>query len=300
MRATLAGDRGRSAPVALLGLGAMGAPMARNLHAAGADLVVWNRTPARAEPFRAVGVPVAASLAEAARPVVITVLTDLDDVLGLLDGLRDGWAAACIAHPLLVLMGTHSPAATAELAAELAPVRIVDAPVSGGVTGAEAATLSVMVGGADADVAEASPFLRAVGSVVEHLGPLGAGQLAKACNQSIVAGTIAVISEAFLLAGRSGLDLAALRRLLEGGLAGSELLRQKGGNWVADEHVAGGVAVNQVKDLRFALAAAQRVGVAMPATATSLELFEALVAHGDGGLDHTGLIREIERRSHQV
>lgn len=290
-----------TARIGLLGLGAMGAPMAERLVAAGFAPVVWNRSRSAVEPFRG-RTPVAATPAAAAAPVVLTMLTDLDGVLAVLDGpegLRRGWRDAGVSDPVLVVMGTVSPVAVAELAATLARdgIRLVDAPVSGGVVGAAAGTLSIMVGGDPADVERAMPAFERLGSTIRHMGAVGSGQLAKACNQLIVAASVTAISEAMLLARRTGLDLSALADILEGGLAGSEVLRQKAANWLDEDFAPGGFAVNQLKDLRFAADAAASAGLSLPLAGVVQGLFAELVADGDGDLDHTAVYRGIERRA---
>ncbi|WP_227497125.1 NAD(P)-dependent oxidoreductase [Planctomonas psychrotolerans] len=289
-----------SRPVSLLGLGGMGSPMAEVLARGGVDLTVWNRTAGRAAPFAALGATVAATPADAAGPVVLTVLTDsasVDAVIDGSDGLLAGWERRAVSSPILVVMGTVSPPAMRDLAARLAPsgVRVVDAPLSGGVIGAAEARLSVMVGADPADFAELLPVFEILGKVVRHLGPVGSGQLAKACNQLIVAATMTAVSEAMLLARESGLDRAVLLELLSGGLAGSEVLRQKGENWVTESFRAGGSAANQLKDLNFALAAAEEGQVELPLSRTVHGLFTDLIAAGDGGLDHSGIFRALER-----
>lgn len=283
-----------------LGLGAMGAPMADAILGAGWPVTVWNRTAAKAAPLVERGADRARTPAEAARSIVLTMLTDLpqlEEVLRGDDGLLEGWRRNAVADPLLVVLGTVSPRGVADLAAELSNgfgVRVVDAPVSGGVIGAQEARLSIFVGGADDDVVRARPYLETMATAVRHLGPVGSGSLGKACNQLIVAGTIAAISEAMLLARRSGLDAAALLALLNNGLAGSELLRQKGTRWIQDDFSPSGAARNQLKDLRFAAAAADEQGLALPITSLVQNLFQLMVDTGDGDLDHTGLYRTIE------
>lgn len=292
--------------ISLLGLGAMGLPMGEVLLARGRALTVWNRTAAKAEALAARGATAAETPADAAAAVTLTVLPDLVDVVEIVDGsaqrdgadgLRAGWKAAGIAEPMLVVMGTVSPTAVRAYARELAAegIRVVDAPLSGGVVGAREARLSIMVGGDAADFAVLQPLLAELGSTVRHMGPSGSGALAKACNQMIVASSIAAISEAMLLARQSGLDRAALLDIIGGGLAGSEILRQKGTNWVDEEFEPGGIAAYQLKDLNFALAAADDCGVELPVARTTRALFSALVDAGDGGLDHTGVFRQLER-----
>jgi 3-hydroxyisobutyrate dehydrogenase-like beta-hydroxyacid dehydrogenase len=132
---------------------------------------------------------------------------------------------------------------------------------------------------------------------VRRMGPVGSGQLAKACNQLVVASTVTAISEAMLLAQAAGLDREVLQELLLGGLAGSEVLRQKGSNWLTEDFSVGGSAVNQVKDLNYALASAQDLGAVLPLSSTVLDLFSSLVAHGEGDLDHTAVYRTLQRLS---
>ncbi|MCJ1701661.1 NAD(P)-dependent oxidoreductase [Rathayibacter festucae] len=284
--------------LSLLGLGPMGAPMARNLLAA-APLTVWNRTASRAAPFAELGAVVAPTPAAAAGDVVLTVLPDLVQVESLLmgeDGLLAGWRAAEIAAPVLVVHGTVSPIAVAALARRLAAehgVQVVDAPLSGGTVGARDATLSIMVGGADEPVARVLPVFERLGRTVRHLGPSGAGATAKLCNQIVVAGTVAVVSEALLLARSAGLDPATVVELLQGGLARTAVLEQKSRKWLDEDFAEGGSARNQLKDLRFVAESAAAEGVALPTTAAVTALFERMIAEGDGDLDHTGVHRTL-------
>ncbi|TCL83236.1 MULTISPECIES: NAD(P)-dependent oxidoreductase [unclassified Rathayibacter] len=284
--------------LSLLGLGPMGAPMARNLLAGGA-LTVWNRTASRAAPFAELGAVVAPTPAAAAGDVVLTVLPDLVQVESLLereDGLLAGWRAAGIAAPVLVVHGTISPVAVAGLARRLAAehgVQVVDAPLSGGTVGARDATLSIMVGGADEPVARVLPVFERLGRTVRHLGPSGAGATAKLCNQIVVAGTVAVVSEALLLARSAGLDPATVVELLQGGLARTAVLEQKSRKWLDEDFAEGGSARNQLKDLRFVAESAAAEGVALPTTAAVTALFERMIAEGDGDLDHTGVHRTL-------
>ena len=278
--------------------------MARALASAGLPLTVWNRATAKADVFAAeVGVRAVRTPAEAAAPIVLTVLPDLPHVRAVVDGpdgLLGGWAGRT-SSPILVVMGTVSPLAVRELAEELGAhgVRVVDAPISGGVQGAREARLSIMVGGDPESFSELRPAFDAMGSVVRLLGPVGAGSIAKLCNQLIVASTVVSISEAMLLARSSGLEVGALRDLLLGGLANSEVLRQKGDNWISETFVPGGTAAYQLKDLDFALGAAYAAGVSLPASAAVRELFAQLIEQGDGGLDHTGVYRALERLAAQ-
>jgi 2-hydroxy-3-oxopropionate reductase len=174
---------------------------------------------------------------------------------------------------------------------------LVDAPVSGGDVGAEQATLSIMVGGDRDAFARVRPLLEAMGTTVDHLGPLGAGQLAKACNQVVVAATITALSEALVLARGGGLDPRRVFAVLAGGLAGSRVLELKGPKMVEGDFRPGGAAAFQHKDLGFALAAARAEGVALPLTALVDQLFGAARWGGFGGDDHSVVVRVIERLS---
>lgn len=292
----------RPEDVAVLGLGNMGRPMARTLLSRFGAITVWNRSRAAAAELADLGARVAATLAEAARPVVLTVLPDLPDVVSVVErdgGLAEGWGASGTQHPVLVVHGTVSPPAVREYADEAwrrYGVRVVDAPVSGGPTGARNGTLSIMVGGDGETVAWLRPVFDHLGSVVRHLGDVGAGQVAKACNQVVVAGTISAVSEAVLLARRSGVDLPALLDVLTGGLAGSEVLRQKRDHWLQESYQAGGSVQNQLKDLHIVAALADSVGSPTPVTDVVRQLFEELAAAGDGELDHSAVYRAIDRR----
>lgn len=287
--------------LSLLGLGAMGLPMARRLAARGA-LTVWNRSASRARALadERPDVAFAATPADAAAEVVLTVLPDLPQVRAVLegvDGLLAGWRAAGIAQPMLVVHGTVSPVALRSLAEELAPagVEVVDAPMSGGVLGAAEGRVSFMLGATEAQAATLAEILEPCASRVTRMGATGTGAMAKLCNQLVVAETIAALSEAFALARASGIDPEALADALGSGLAGSEVLRQKRHHWITESFEPGGTIDYQVKDLRFAREAADDAGLRLDAARTALALFEAASAAGDGGLDHSGIYRTISQ-----
>ncbi|TFB96413.1 MULTISPECIES: NAD(P)-dependent oxidoreductase [unclassified Cryobacterium] len=293
----------RRTPLALLGLGPMGTPMAKNLLASWGPITVWNRTAARAEELRAWYANIATSPRAAAREITLTVLPDLWQVQSLLpgpEGLLAGWAEQGIESPVLVIHGTVSPVAIADFAGDMLErhgVTVIDAPLSGGVVGAAHAQLSIMVGGDEATARALEPVFAHLGRTVRYLGPSGAGSLAKACNQIVVAGTIAALSESFLLARAGGLDVGVLQELFQGGLARTELVAQKGANWVTADFSSGGSATNQLKDLHFIAESAANRAVTLPTTALVTELFERMVAEGEGELDHTGLYSTLERAS---
>jgi 2-hydroxy-3-oxopropionate reductase len=296
----MSGQTSERQAVGFVGLGVMGRPMARNLVRAGHRVVVWNRSAAPAAELAAAGATVAATPAElaAAAPVVLTMLPDLPEVEEVLDR-DDGLLRGMDRGGVLVVMGTVSTVGVRELGARLEPagVSLVDAPVSGGEVGAEQATLSIMVGGDRAAFARVRPLLEAMGTTVDHLGPLGAGQLAKACNQVVVAATLTALSEALVLARGGGLDPRRVFAVLAGGLAGSRVLELKGPKMVEGDFRPGGAAAFQHKDLGFALAAARAEGVALPLTALVDQLFGAARWGGFGGDDHSVVVRVIERLS---
>lgn len=286
--------------VALCGLGPMGAPIAERILSSGSPLTVWNRTTSRAASIRARGASIATTPFDAAAPIVLTVLPDLpqvEEVVSRPDGLLAGWAKRGVARPVLVIHGTTSPVATADYARRMVAdhgVIVLDAPLSGGTVGAAAGTLSIMVGGDQANARNLEPLFQKYGKVVRYFGPAGSGALAKACNQIVVASTVAAIAESLSLADRAGLDRATLIEILSGGLAASEVLHQKKSKWIDNDFAEGGSAYNQLKDLRFVHDAARSLDIDLPVAQSVLELFDRMIARGDGDLDHTGVIRTIE------
>ena len=278
--------------IAVIGLGPMGHPIAATLLDAGLTPLVWNRTASRADDLVAAGAIRAERPADAAAPVILSVLPDVAPLRELLDAsTRQAWGAA---GARLVVLSTTGPEQVIELADELAAdgIAVVDAPMSGGVAGAAAGTLSLMVGGAREDVAAVLEVLEVIGGTVEHLGPLGSGMVAKLCNQIVVGGTLASLAEAVALARRSGLDVQQLMTLLEGGLARSEVLAQKKDKLIEREYSLGGSADNQVKDLRYATAAAERADLPARLLPTLLELYRETVDRGEGGKDHA-VVQEL-------
>jgi 3-hydroxyisobutyrate dehydrogenase-like beta-hydroxyacid dehydrogenase len=289
--------------LALMGLGPMGEPMARRLLKGYGELTVWNRTAAKADALAGLGARVASSPFDAAEDVVLTVLPDLSHVESLLpgeQGLLAGWTARGVARPILVVHGTVSPGAVAAVGERMLRdhgVRVLDAPVSGGTVGAENGTLSIMVGGDEDALRAVTPAFQFMGSTIRHMGSGGSGALAKACNQIVVAGTVTAVSEAMLLARSGGLDPSVLLELLQGGLADSEVLRQKGHRWIDGDFDGGGSGKNQLKDLNFVLGAATKAHLELPMSRIIRNLFEEMVGRGDGELDHTGILRTIAQRS---
>lgn len=289
-----AGDSAAGAStVGMLGFGNMGLPAARHLLAAarsaGVPFLVHARRPASVAELVEGGarsVPTPAGLAAA--DVVLSLLPDLVDLEPLLWG-ESGIVSAVRAPLTLLIASTSSPGGVRELAARLHAatgglVDVVDCPVSGGAEGARDARLVIMVGGEDAAVDRALPVLGHLGTPT-HLGPLGSGEVAKACNQAIVAATISAIAEAAVLADRSGLDVAGLFSVLGGGYAGSRILETRGERVASGAYGADGPAKYMVKDLRFALDEARRTGAELPLTSLLSDTFVRLVDGGFGDQD---------------
>jgi 2-hydroxy-3-oxopropionate reductase len=282
-------------PVAFLGLGRMGLPMSVNLAHAGFTVRAWNRSPR--DPVDLAGYTLCDSSAAAVEgtDLIFTMLPDLRQVREVCGG------ALAHARPgaIVVVMGTVSPVEVAAWAAELSEdgFRVVDAPVSGGDVGAHDGTLSIMVGGSAADVERLRGPFEAMGSVVRHLGPVGSGQLTKACNQIVVATTLTALAEAVTLGVRGGLDVEQLLDVLAGGLAGSRVLEVKRAKLAGHDFRPGGSASFQHKDLGFALEAARAGGVALPVTAVVDQLFGAMRWTGHGEDDHSGILQIIETLS---
>lgn len=286
--------------VGFIGLGVMGEPMARHLRAAGHDLAVWARRPASAAALVAEGVPLCATPAELATrsEVVITIVTASADVDALAfgpDGLAEGFAPGAI-H---VDMSTIAPAMARSLAERHAArgIGFVDAPVSGGGQGARDATLAIMAG-AEADVLErVRPLLAAMGKRIVHIGPPGAGQVAKACNQMIMVAAIQACAEAMRLADAHGVDLAAVRTALSGGSAGSRVLEVMGAKMVERDFAAGVEARLHHKDFALLMDEAARLGAPLPVAAQVWQQLNALMGAGWGRDDTSSLLRVLEAAS---
>ena len=275
-----------------VGLGNMGRANARHLHEAGAQMLVWNRSAAALQGAAQMGMACAANLPSLAQEIGsgvifinLTTTAVVEEVVFGPGGLHEGL------HPdaLIVDMGTTAVEATRRFAAKQP---WLDAPVSGGQVGAEAATLTIMAGGSDENFQRALPLLQVLGSRVTHMGPSGSGQVTKLANQLIVAQTIDAVAQALNLAQRSGVDPALVREALLGGFAESRILQLHGQRMVEGRFAPGGRSVLQLKDVRLMCELAQDVGLQSPTLANSLAQWEKMVHEkGLGELDHSALIR---------
>jgi 2-hydroxy-3-oxopropionate reductase len=286
--------------VGFIGLGIMGAPMAANLVKAGFDVIGYNRTPDKVQALVEQGGRGADGVSQAVggADIVVTMLPDSPDVQEVAAG-PDGVFENAAPGLLYVDMSSIRPDVARIVAAAGVKrgVRVLDAPVSGGEAGAIEASLSIMVGGEAADFQAAMPMLQAVGKAIVHVGPAGAGQTVKAANQLIVAGNIELLAEALVFLEAYGVDTEAAVRVLGGGLAGSTVLDRKANGMLAREFAPGFRLELHHKDLGIVQAAAREAGVVIPLGAVVSQLVAALVARGDGGLDHSGLFKLVEELS---
>jgi 2-hydroxy-3-oxopropionate reductase len=288
--------------IAFIGLGIMGGPMAAHLVNAGHTVLGVNRSPQAVEKLVAAGGQGASTVAEAVRDadIVITMVPDSPDVEDVALG-EDGIYANARRGALHVDMSSIRPDVAASLAAagREAGVRVLDAPVSGGEAGAVEAKLSIMVGGEPDDFEEVRPVLETLGTTVVLVGPAGSGQTVKAANQLIVAGNYELVAEAIVFLRAYDVDTDAALKVLAGGLAGSTVLDRKGAAMLAGEFKPGFRIDLHHKDMGLVTAAARAKGVALPLGALTAQLVGALRAQGDGGLDHSALLRGVERLSGQ-
>lgn len=284
--------------VAVLGIGMMGFPMARRLCEAGHQVHAWNRSPDKAQRLAPFGARVHATAAEAVAEaeIVVCMLESgpvIEEVL-----FRQGASKAMRPGTLFIDMASIQPREARDHAARLAErgVAQLDAPVSGGTGGAENGTLAIMVGGKAADFERARPVFEVFGRAT-HVGPAGAGELAKLANQMIVGITIGAVAEALLLCAKGGADMGKVREAITGGFADSRILQVHGERMVQRDFAPRAKIAIQLKDMRNALATAEEIGFEAPVT----ELFERLYAeageHGLGDLDHSGLFVELASRN---
>ncbi|GAA2201772.1 2-hydroxy-3-oxopropionate reductase [Sinomonas flava] len=287
-------NAGTKSSIAVIGLGIMGLPMAVNLVKAGYAVTGYNRSEDKVNKLVAEGGRSSKSIAEAVKDaeVIITMVPDSPDVEGVVSG-PDGVFANAPKGALWIDASSIRPDVAARLSADAreAGIRPLDAPVSGGEQGAIDAVLSIMVGGEKADFDAALPVLEAVGKTIVHVGPSGSGQTVKAANQLIVAVNIQALSEAIVFLEAYGVDTDAALKVLGGGLAGSKVLDQKGQKMLDRNFDPGFRLALHNKDLGIVTSAAREAGVVVPLGAAVAQLVTALVARGDGGLDHSGLFK---------
>ena len=286
--------------IAFIGLGIMGSPMAIHLQQAGHQVSGYNRSPERAKPLVEAGGRQAASIADAVdgADVVAVMVPDSPDVEEVLAG-EEGVFASAAAGTLVIDFSSIRPDVTKTLAvtAREKGFRLLDAPVSGGEAGAKNAALSIMVGGDADDFQAAKPLFDVVGKTVVHVGPNGSGQTVKAANQLIVAANIQALAEAVLFLEAYGVDTKAALEVLGGGLAGSKVLDQKKENMLSRSFEPGFRIDLHHKDMGIVTAAAREAGVVVPLGALVAQLVASARAAGDGDLDHSALLRGVERLS---
>ncbi|MFJ9839500.1 2-hydroxy-3-oxopropionate reductase [Kitasatospora sp. NPDC101155] len=289
-----------SRKIAFVGLGIMGKPMAVNLVKAGHQVTGFDLSQASIDAVIAAGGQGAAGIADAVKDaeVVITMVPADPHVEAVILG-EGGVLENVKAGTLVIDMSSITPQTSIKVgkAAREKGVRTLDAPVSGGEAGAIEAVLSIMVGGEAADFAEAKPLFDALGTTVIHVGPDGAGQTVKAANQLIVAVNIQVLAEAVVFLENAGVDLAAALDVLGGGLAGSTVLNRKKANMLNREFAPGFRIDLHHKDMGIVTDAARAVGAALPVGAVVAQLVASARANGDGSLDHSALLRGVERLS---
>jgi len=284
-------------PLGLIGVGIMGRPMCRNLLRAGYPVTVYDLDRAGMEELVAEGAVAGTSprsVAEAA-DILISMLPDSPQVRevylgtdGAFEALRPGWLA--------IDMSSISPSTARELAAGAAAggAEMLDAPVSGGDKGAIAGTLSIMVGGTEAAFERALPILSVMGKTIVHVGPAGAGQVVKVCNQVVVAVVIEAVAEALVLGAKAGVDPGRIADVLQGGLAATKVLELRRENMLSGRFDPGFRVRLHLKDLKNALELGREIDVALPAAAQVEQLMRAMVAAGRADYDHSGLVTLVE------
>ncbi|CAA9241333.1 MAG: 2-hydroxy-3-oxopropionate reductase [uncultured Craurococcus sp.] len=281
--------------IGFIGLGIMGKPMAGHLKTAGHEVIVPERRSLDAESRAAFTVLADAAAVAKAAEVIILMVPDTPDVEAALFGPA-GVAAGLSDGKLVIDMSSISPTATKTFAEKVNALGCdyLDAPVSGGEVGAKGASLTIMVGGEEAAFARARPLFEAMGKNITLVGPNGAGQTTKVANQIIVALTIEAVGEALVFASKAGADPAKVRQALMGGLATSRILELHGERMIKRTFNPGFRIVLHQKDLNLALTSAKELGVALPNTASTQQLFSACIAAGGGQLDHSGLVKALE------
>jgi len=284
--------------IGFIGLGLMGNGMSMNLLKAGFPVTVWNRTKSKMEPLIEAGAAMAGSPREVAEAseVVVTIVTDSSDVEEVLLG-QDGVVHGAKPGTIIIDMSTISPSVTRKIAKELRKkgVRMLDAPVSGGDIGARNATLSIMVGGGAEVFNECMPIFEAMGKTITHVGPQGAGQIVKACNQILVGMNMLGVAEALLFAKKAGADLEKCHAAVSGGAAGSWQLTNNGSKILRGDLEPGFKVKDYLKDLRIIMETAAEVKMPLPGTAIVQQMYRSLDAEGMRQKGTQAVIWAVER-----
>jgi 2-hydroxy-3-oxopropionate reductase len=285
--------------IGFIGLGIMGRPMALNLLKGGHHLTVWARRAESMQPLLAAGAKAAANATEAARgnELVISMVADAPDVAEVMRAV----AAAGQAGLVAVDMSTIAPAAARKIAEDLAAagVDFVDAPVSGGEVGAIAGTLSIMAGGSEHAFARAKPAFECMGKNIVHVGESGAGQVTKAANQIVTGMGVLAVAEAFAFAAKNGVDRSKVREALLGGFAYSKILENHGQRMLDRNFKPGFKSWMHEKDLNIVMQTAHELGLCLPGSAATAQMFNAMVGSGMGEEDSIAVLKLLERLSGQ-
>jgi 3-hydroxyisobutyrate dehydrogenase len=285
--------------VAFIGMGTMGAPMALNILKAGHEVTVNNRTRERELPVADAGAQRAASPRDACpeAEIIITCVSDTPDVEKIIMG-DDGVIHGAQPGAIVIDMSTISPTVTCRIAEALGEkgIKMLDAPVSGGSEGAQKGTLSIMVGGNTADLEKAEPVLQAMGKIT-HIGEIGAGQMTKAINQIVIAGTYWSVAEGIALGLKAGLDMEKVVQAVGGGAAGSWAINNRSGNMIKNNYPLGFKVQLHRKDLKIALAVARELGVTLPVSALVEQAENGLIGKGHGDEDISVIARSVREAS---
>ncbi|MEZ5537072.1 MAG: NAD(P)-binding domain-containing protein [Thiolinea sp.] len=286
--------------IGLIGPGIMGRPMGLNLLKAGFPLSVYARRESSAEELIAAGAAFCGTPAELAKnsDIVISIVSDTPDVEAVLLG-ENGVIEGAAENLLIIDMSTISPVATLDIADKLAAkgIRMLDAPVSGGEAGAIAGTLTIMVGGKQADFEEAKPVLEAMGKTITLIGDQGAGQVVKACNNMIIAQTVIAVSEAFEMAQKAGVDLTKAREALSGGFAGSKVMEVHAKRIIDDDFTPGFKAKLHNKDLKIAARTIESYELNLPGAQLAIDYMQQLVNMGYGEVDSAALAKVVHEKA---
>lgn len=285
--------------IGFVGLGIMGRPLALNLIKGGHTVTVWARRPESMEPLLSAGAKAAASPAEAAKgnELVISMVADAPDVAEVMRSVASGAERGLVA----VDMSTIAPAAARRIGEYLAAagVDFLDAPVSGGEVGAIAGTLSIMVGGSAEAFAKALPAFECMGKNVVHVGASGAGQVTKAANQIVTGMGVLAVAEAYAFAAKNGVDRSKVREALLGGFAYSKILENHGQRMLDRNFKPGFKSWMHEKDLNIVMQTAHELGLCLPGSAATAQMFNAMVGSGLGEEDSIAVLKLLEKLSGQ-